>query len=269
MKGNLVFKILFSILFLGVFCVYSYMHFSSGWFTDGFAENVAALGENGEQIGQDSQEQAQQEAAAEPTVEPTVEPTEEPGNDLPDVDLASWEMILVNKDHAVDENFAPPETATLANDCVVDSRIAEALTSFAEGAQAEGLPVYLSSGYRDYSTQQYLYNRKISQGYSAEEAAKIVTPPGTSEHQTGLCCDITDYYHDPKTTDLENTETFQWLLAHCQDYGFILRYPEDKQDITQVMYEPWHFRYVGVEAATYIMENNLCLEEFVALYDQA
>ena len=266
MKGNLVFKIFFSILFLGFFCVYSYMHFSSGWTTNSFADTAASVDES-------SQPPAQTDTAAQatpqPTVEPTPVPTEEPGSDLPDVDLTSWEMILVNKDNSVDENFAPPETSTLANDCVVDSRIAEALTSFAEGAQAEGLPVYLSSGYRDYSTQQYLYNRKISQGYSAEEAAKIVTPPGTSEHQTGLCCDITDYYRDPKTTDLENTETFQWLLAHCQEYGFILRYPEDKQDITQVMYEPWHFRYVGVEAATYIMENNLCLEEFVALYDEA
>lgn len=266
MKGNLVFKIFFAILFLGVFSAYSYMHFSSGWSTSSFAETVASLDENGQVASQGEEEAA---AAPEATAEPTPVPTEEPSSDLPDVDLTSWEMVLVNKDNPIGEDFVPPETATLANDCVVDSRIAEALTSFAEGAQAEGLSVYLSSGYRDYATQQYLYNRKISQGYSAEEAAKIVTPPGTSEHQTGLCCDITDIYRDPKTTDLENTDTFQWLLAHCQDYGFILRYPEDKQDITQVMYEPWHFRYVGVEAATYIMENNLCLEEFVALYNEA
>ena len=189
MKGNLVFKIFFSILFLGVFFAYSYMHFSSGWFTDKFSAEAAASAQS---IGEDSQGTDSAQVQATPDVEPTVAPTEEPESDLPDVDLTSWEMILVNKDNSVDENFAPPETSTLANDCVVDSRIAEALTSFAEGAQAEGLPVYLSSGYRDYSTQQYLYNRKISQGYSAEEAAKIVTPPGTSEHQTGLCCDITD-----------------------------------------------------------------------------
>lgn len=267
MKGNLVFKIFFSILFLGVFLGYSYMHFSSGWFTDEFSETAASISEEGEPASQDA---AAAEASVQPTVEPTVEPTEEPGSDLPDVDLTSWEMILVNKDHSIGEDYAPPEIAELDdNGCPVDSRIADALTSFAEGARAEGLSVYLSSGYRPYSEQQYLYQTKIGQVGSAEEAAKIVTPPGTSEHQTGLCCDITDIYRNPKTTDLENTETFQWLLAHCQEYGFILRYPEDKQDITQVMYEPWHFRYVGVEAATYIMENNLCLEEFIALYDEA
>lgn len=266
MKGNLVFKIFFSLLFLGVFCTYSYMHFSSGWSTKSFAEAVNSLDDS----SQDASQSGEAEAAPESTPEPTPVPTEEPGSDLPDVDLTSWEMILVNKDNPIGEDYAPPEIAELDdNGCPVDSRIADALTNFAEGARAEGLSVYLSSGYRPYSEQQYLYQTKIGQVGSAEEAAKIVTPPGTSEHQTGLCCDITDIYRNPKTTDLENTETFQWLLAHCQDYGFILRYPEDKQDITQVMYEPWHFRYVGVEAATYIMENNLCLEEFVALYNEA
>ena len=266
MKGNLVFKIFFSLLFLGVFCTYSYMHFSSGWSTKSFAEAVNSLDES----SQDASQSGEVDASPEPTPEPTPVPTEDPGSNLPDVDLTSWEMILVNKDNPIGEDYAPPEIAELDdNGCPVDSRIADALTSFAEGARAEGLSVYLSSGYRPYSEQQYLYQTKIGQVGSAEEAAKIVTPPGTSEHQTGLCCDITDIYRNPKTTDLENTDTFKWLLAHCQDYGFILRYPEDKQDITQVMYEPWHFRYVGVEAATYIMENNLCLEEFVALYNEA
>ena len=100
-----------------------------------------------------------------------------------------------------------------------------------------------------------------------EEAATIVLPPGTSEHQTGLCCDITDEYRSPKNPDeLSQTETFKWLNAHCTEYGFILRYPENKQDITKVIYEPWHFRYVGKEVAEYITENDLCLEEFLELY---
>lgn len=266
MKGNLVFKIFFSILFLGVFFAYSYMHFSSGWFTSGFSEAVESLSETGEA---DSQNTADAQASTTPTVEPTVAPTEEPESDLPDVDLTSWEMMLVNTENPLDENYAPPETTTLANDCVVDSRIADALTQFAEAAQAEGLPVYLSSGYRSYSEQQYLYQRKIGQGYSAEEAAKIVAVPGTSEHQTGLCCDITDYYRELKDSSLEDTDTYKWMKEHCQEYGFIVRFPSDKQDITGIIYEPWHFRYVGVEAATYMMENNLCLEEFIALYNKA
>ena len=103
--------------------------------------------------------------------------------------------------------------------------------------------------------------------YGYDEAATIVLPPGTSEHQTGLCCDITDVYRSPKNPDeLSQTETFQWLNAHSEEYGFILRYPENKEEITDVIYEPWHFRYVGEEAARYIKENDLCLEEFLALY---
>ena len=69
-----------------------------------------------------------------------------------------------------------------------------------------------------------------------------------------------------KNSELENTELYQWLSAHCHEYGFIVRYPKDKEEVTGIIYEPWHFRYVGVEAATYIMENGLCLEEFIALY---
>lgn len=91
-------------------------------------------------------------------------------------------------------------------------------------------------------------------------------PAGCSEHQTGLVCDITDVYYPLKNSSIENTETFKYMSAHCQDFGFILRFPSDKEDVTGVMYEPWHYRYVGIDAAKYIMENGLCLEEFLALY---
>ena len=124
------------------------------------------------------------------------------------------------------------------------------------------------------ATQTRLHNNKIARlraaGYSLEaakqEAARWVAVPGTSEHQTGLACDITDQYYEFKDSSLENTALYQWMSQHCQEYGFIVRYPKDKEDVTGIIYEPWHFRYVGVEAATYIMEHGLCLEEFVALY---
>ena len=90
--------------------------------------------------------------------------------------------------------------------------------------------------------------------------------PGTSEHQTGLCCDITDRYYEMKDRSLENTELYQWMSAHCQEYGFIVRFPDGKEDVTGIIYEPWHFRYVGKEAAAYIMEHDLTLEEFLELY---
>jgi len=205
------------------------------------------------------------ETAAEPEATPEVTPEpEEEDNGLPKVDINSWELVLVNKDNPIGD-YTPESLSTLEQQ-QFDSRIITAITDFVTAARAEGLSVYLSSAYRSYEEQQYLFNRKIGQGYSEEVAATIVSRPGTSEHQTGLTCDITDRYYELKDSSLENTALYQWMSAHCQEYGFIVRYPADKEDITGIIYEPWHFRYVGVEAATYIMENGLCLEEFVELY---
>ena len=99
-----------------------------------------------------------------------------------------------------------------------------------------------------------------------ELAAQVVAVPGTSEHQTGLAADIMDEVYPYLNDWQEHTEAQKWLMEHCTEYGFILRYPENKQDITKVIYEPWHFRYVGKEVAEYITENDLCLEEFLELY---
>ena len=206
--------------------------------------------------GQDSP----QEAAEMP---PDETPAAAPAEELPDIDIHSWEYILANADHDIGE-YAPE--IYYVEEQPVDIRAADALTAFFAAARAEGLTVYLSSAYRDYDTQNYLYQRKVEQYGDPEAAAAIVAPPGTSEHQTGLAFDITDRYYELKTTDLENTELYRWMSQHCQEYGFIVRYPKDKQDITGIIYEPWHFRYVGVEAATYIMAHGLCLEEFLALY---
>lgn len=198
-----------------------------------------------------------------PTPEPT--PTPEPEPDIPDIDIDSWEYLLANADNPIGEYV--PELTSLENGQSFDSRAVEELQRFIDDTRAEGLSVYLSSSYRSYSEQQYLFNRKVSQ-YNGDEAraATIVAPPGTSEHQTGLCCDITDRYYEVKDSSLENTQMYKWMYAHCSEYGFILRYPKDKEDVTGIIYEPWHFRYVGKEAAEYIMENGLCLEEFVELY---
>ena len=200
----------------------------------------------------------------EPTPTPTPEPTPETTPYRPDVDITSWEYMLANATHDIG-NYVP-ELTDLENGQQFDSRAVEQLQAFIDAARAEGLSVYLSSSYRSYDMQQYLFNRKVAQ-YGEAVAATIVAPPGTSEHQTGLGCDITDRYYEYKDSSLENTALFQWMYANCQDYGFILRYPKDKQDITGIIYEPWHFRYVGVEAAKFIMEEGLCLEEFLALYE--
>ena len=200
----------------------------------------------------------------EPTPTPTPEPTPEPTPSYPDVDVTSWELMLANADHSIGE-YAP-ELEVIENNQQFDTRAAGALREFMEAARAEGLSVYLSSAYRGYAEQNYLYQRKVAQVGEAQ-AKSIVAPPGTSEHQTGLAADITDRYYEVKNSELENTELYQWMSQHCHEYGFIVRYPKDKEDVTGIIYEPWHFRYVGVEAATYIMENGLCLEEFLALYE--
>ena len=216
------------------------------------------------QNARDEQGRLQQpaETAVEETAEVEISEQQKKETDLPDIDIDSWEYVLVNAEHSIGE-YAP-ELGEFEGQ-KLDQRILEPMQSFVAGARAEGLSVFLSSGYRGFEEQQYLFNRKVEQ-YGEEQAATIVSRPGTSEHQTGLACDITDEYYELKNESLENTALYQWMSRHCQEYGFIVRYPKDKEEITGIIYEPWHFRYVGVEAATYMVEHNLCLEEFVALY---
>jgi D-alanyl-D-alanine carboxypeptidase len=219
------------------------------------------------QQGQDTPVQTAEPTA---TPEPTPEPTPE---GLPDIDLTEWQYILVNPDNPIGSDFVPEVTLTEGVQ-YFDSRAVDSLNDMIADARAQGLSVYLQSAYRNYATQNYLFNGKVSQkqdaglGYeeAVEAAKRIVAYPGTSEHQTGLACDIVDKYYQYMNESLAKTELSKWLYAHCAEYGFIVRYPEDKQDITGVMYEPWHFRYVGEEAAQYIMEHGLCYEEFVSLY---
>lgn len=277
MERNPISRIIFGVITAILFIAYSYMRISTSPHSKDLDTPAQAAAPA---VSEAAETPSPAESAPEVTPQPTPEPTPDPLAALPQVDLNDWSMVLVNADHLLDESFAPPELAYVSDSqCPVDSRIAQALTAFTDACRAEGIPVYLSSGYRPYSEQMYLFNRKLSQGYTEESARTIVAYPGSSEHQTGLCCDITDYYRESKSWEaLEPTPTFQWLSAHCAEYGFVLRYPKDKSGlaydgtavdtVTGIIYEPWHFRYVGVEAATYIMENGLCLEEFVELYAQ-
>ena len=203
----------------------------------------------------------------------------------PEIDINEWQYVLVNGDHPMDPiDYEPSELAYLnmtgddteimttfdPNRQMVDIRIAQPLVDMVQACKAAGLPVYLSSGYRSYAIQaanfeRVCYNNGITDGKNAE-GNYITMPAGCSEHQSGLCIDITDYYHEIKNDELAQLPTVQWLAEHCADYGFVLRFPYDKTNITHVMGEAWHFRYVGEEAAKYMTENNLVLEEFLALY---
>lgn len=265
MSAKRVVRVIFGLLLLALFAVYSYVCFiaapKSLQYDPSQAAQSPAPAESPDVSGPAAVESPDVTGAPDVSEAP-VETPEPVNSDLPQIDITSWEYLLANLDNPIGDYT--PTTETLEGQ-PLDSRIIEPMKEFVAAARAEGLSVYLSSGYRDYSTQQYLYNRKVAQ-YGEEVAKTIVAPPGTSEHQTGLACDITDRYYEVKDSSLENTAMYQWMSQHCQEYGFIVRYPKDKEDVTGIIYEPWHFRYVGVEAATYIMEHGLCLEEFVALY---
>ena len=256
-------RIVLGIIVLILFGVYSYLRSSSSPHSSDF-DNPTAVTEVTAAPAE------VQPIDAEPSPEVTEEPVEtpEPTPELPQIDIGSWEFILANGDNSIAE-YAPPELVTVEEQ-QVDSRIAEALKNMAADARAQGLNVYLSSGYRSYSEQaanfvRVCQNNGVADGKNAQ-GFYITMPAGCSEHQTGLACDITDVYYPLKDASIENTETFQYMSKHCQEFGFIVRFPKDKEQITGVMYEPFHYRYVGVEAATYIMEHGLCLEEFLELY---
>ena len=143
-----------------------------------------------------------------------------------------------------------------------------------KAAKDEEIKLVICSPYRDLDRQKMLFDRKISsymkKGYSYMDAYKLssqaVTIPGASEHQVGLAIDIVTDNYTYLDDGFADTDAGKWLKDHCEEYGFILRYPADKEYITGIEFEPWHFRYVGRSAARVIMDNDLCLEEFWERY---
>ena len=180
--------------------------------------------------------------------------------------------LLVNLWNPLPEQYTV-KLEKLDNGLQIAAEARPALEKMLSDCEAAGMDVTVCSAYRAESTQNRLYQNKIARlraaGYSREEAlaeaGRWVAPPGTSEHQTGLAVDImaTDYpVLDEKQAQ---TEEQQWLMEHCWEYGFILRYPTDKSSVTGIGYEPWHYRYVGQETAASIYERGLCLEEYIAV----
>lgn len=200
---------------------------------------------------------------------------EKPEPEIPQPEDASV-LILVNPWNYIPDGYAPV-LENVQGKYNLDIKAAESAKALVAAAKEAGFNMVLCSAYRTVEKSAELYQRKVDQylsyGYSEEnakiEAAKWVAPPGTSEHHTGLAMDLvsSDYwnYYSDLEHDYEKFDSFKWMYEHCAEFGFILRYPKDKQDVTGITYEPWHYRYVGVEAATYIMENGLCLEEYLEL----
>lgn len=185
-------------------------------------------------------------------------------------DKDDWRLILVNKQHPVPEDYTV-ELETIKGNMQCDARIISDLIAMFQAADADGVNLAVCSPYRDLSRQEWLFERKIKSymknGMSYMEAyslaSQIVMVPGASEHQLGLAVDINCDTYTSLDEGFADTEAGKWLAAHCFEYGFILRYPLGKEYITGVEYEPWHFRYVGKEAATVITEQGICLEEFI------
>lgn len=184
----------------------------------------------------------------------------------------NWQLTLVNAEHRLPEDYNII-LAVLPNGKQVDERCYSDLQEMLAACRAEGLEPVVCSAYRSYIRQDELFQNKVAefcaQGFNNEEAqaeaAKVVALPGSSEHQLGLAVDIVDINNQILDDSQEQMPVQQWLMAHSWEYGFIMRYPSAKSEITGIIYEPWHYRYVGREAAQAIFEQGVCLEEYLAM----
>lgn len=188
--------------------------------------------------------------------------------------LADPLMVLVNHTSKMpdDYTFDTKEcgSATAVNK-TLQTVACDAFHSMQKAAAADGVTVWMQSGYRSVKYQTSLYERKtkyyLDKGYdnatAKEKAAAVVNPPGYSEHNCGLAADLNSPEHTGLDEGFEKTAAFRWLCEHAGDYGFILRYPKDAEDKTEIIYEPWHWRYVGVENAAKINASGLCFEEYI------
>ncbi len=209
-------------------------------------------------------------AEATPAPEPTPTPAPTPDPD------EEWLLRLVNPWTTMPDGYVPPKLTDLSEDIAtpgqkVDSRMYDPLLEMLAACKADGKTAVVVSSYRTQKKQQSLFDNKvqrlINSGLSSEdayvEASTVVALPGTSEHQLGLAVDLVDIHNYNLDESQEKTEAQQWLMAHSWEYGFILRYPNDKSETTGIIYEPWHYRYVGKEAAREIYEQGICLEEYL------
>ncbi|MCI8442311.1 MAG: M15 family metallopeptidase [Provencibacterium sp.] len=190
------------------------------------------------------------------------------------VDKSAWELVLVNSGHVLSEEY--PVDLESVEGYQFDRRAAGALREMLEAARADGVELVIISTYRSFEKSEWNFNEKVQalleEGYSQQEAeaeaGRWIARPGMSEHNTGLALDVVssdyfDVYGRSLETAFEGYRGFQWLYEHCADYGFILRYPANAEDVTGIHYEPWHYRYVGIEHAKAIKERGITLEEYL------
>lgn len=175
-----------------------------------------------------------------------------------------WELMLVNYSHKMPDGYQPQLTNAFG--LQMDARIVAPFQKMKTAAQKDGVSLWISSAYRSGERQEQLFEQEIKnyqKSYPSKEEAtafaeKSVARPGYSEHNTGLAVDLNGVRED-----FDRDPAFRWLEQNAQDYGFILRYPKEKQEITRIKYEPWHYRYVGAENAKKMKEKGFCLEEYL------
>jgi zinc D-Ala-D-Ala carboxypeptidase len=198
-------------------------------------------------------------------VKPSSSETNAGGVGTPSITQNSdWKLVLVNFDNKMPDNFQ--HTIVHKFNVDLDSRIVEPYQQMHDAALKDDVSLWISSGYRSPEKQETLFNQEIETyakmglGHDAavSQAERSVAHAGYSEHNTGLAIDLNGVLDS-----FAETSAFRWLQIHAQDYGFVLRYAQDKEDITKIKYEPWHFRYVGVENAKKMNELGMCLEEYI------
>lgn len=181
-----------------------------------------------------------------------------------------WKLVLVNDRNSISADFEP-ELEEVQGAYKMDVRVAPIMRQMIADAKGQGVELLVCSAYRPYSSQQRNFEASVARymqgGYSREQAEaetlRLIAAPGSSEHQTGLAADIVTPAYQSLDDGYAETDAARWLKANAADYGFILRYPADKTDLTHIDFEPWHYRYVGEEAAGEIMSRGICLEEYL------
>lgn len=184
-----------------------------------------------------------------------------------------WNLILVSAKSPLPDDF-DVTIDYIWGGYRGDARVKKAVNNMIDAAAKDGITLTICSGYRTKATSASLYKKEvqsfINKGYSQKEAekeaARWVAPPGTSEHHTGLAFDIVTPSYQALDHGFADTKAAKWMKKNCAKYGLILRYPKDKQKVTGITFEPWHFRYVGTDHAQRIMDEGLCLEEYLEKY---
>ncbi len=213
-----------------------------------------------------------QPVAAKPPVQTTPETTAPPETTTPPaIQPDDWRLVLVNSQNLLPEGFQVNLTK-LANGMQVDKRCYADLQAMISDCKAAGLSPVIASAYRSLEEQTELHESRVrrfqgeglAEAEARKKAAQIVAIAGASEHHLGLAVDIVDMNYQTLDEGQEKTAVQQWLMEHCWEYGFILRYPEGSTKSTGIIYEPWHYRYVGTEYAAQIKDSKLCLEDWLA-----